>query len=107
MHVHSALAIATSDRLAQSAQVQQKNAADASRRVQDLYAAASRLKADSAELEKQTSADPETHAIALNWSTRSARSASSSTRQIYTSDTSGSTEEPAAALTSQGISYWA
>jgi hypothetical protein len=105
MHVHSALAIATSDRLAQSAQVQAKNAADASRRVQDLYAAASRLKADSAELEEQNSSDAEASAVALSWGSKTARSVFSTTRQTYVPDTTTPSKEAGSAA-SPGISFW-
>ena len=101
MRIHNALAVAGSDR---SAQIQAKNAADASRRVQDLYDAANRLKADSLDLERQTSADPESAAMAKDWSAQGGRPAATAFGRQPASESSGS-EAPSSSTAR--ISFWA
>ena len=70
MRVHHALAISNSDR---SAPFEARQAADARRRVQNLYDAASRLRADSFESESQPNSDPESAKMASSWSKKNSR----------------------------------
>ena len=98
MRVHNALAVPNSDR---SALLQARHAADASRRVQDLYDAAARLRADSFEQGDQPSPDAESVEMASTWSAKSGRpAAATSESPPRESLNATSSERPK-------ISFWA
>ena len=97
MRVHNALALPNSDR---SAPLQARQAADASRSVQDLYNAALILRADSFEQGDQPSRDPESVEMASSWSGKNRRPAAAN---------ASPPREPISASPSERstISFWA
>lgn len=98
MRVHNALAITNSDR---SAPLQARHTADASRRVQDLYDAAARIRADSFEQGHQPSSDAESVEMASTWSVKASRPAAAANESLPRESLNAMASER------QTISLWA